>query len=114
MHNPAYIYSHTHTYTGLGTGIAPLMGFLAHRRALQDMGTPVGPACLFVGCRDVYSDFLYKDELLEFVRGINTLVLCVCVCVCIHLYSLCVCMYSFMLFVCMYVFMYTRIFRFLV
>ncbi len=92
------MYKHTHTHTGLGTGIAPLVGFLAHRRALRNMGTPVGPAYLFVGCRDVYSDFLYKDELLDLLIGVCVYIyMCVCVCVVceqiVFVVCVCVCFY---------------------
>ena len=71
---------------GPGTGIAPFIGFLEHRRHLlksqQDSTAPkdsvsamvtsssssaaVGESWLFFGCRNRESDFLYKKELENF------------------------------------------------
>ncbi|KAI9594384.1 hypothetical protein BDF19DRAFT_423475 [Syncephalis fuscata] len=63
---------------GPGTGVAPFIGFLAHRmeqrRLRLSMGgltrvprlevdAAYGPIHLFYGCRDDRLDFLYKDEL---------------------------------------------------
>jgi sulfite reductase alpha subunit-like flavoprotein len=80
---------HTHC-TGLGTGVAPLVGFLAHRRALAMKGTHIGPAHLFVGCRDVYSDFIYQDEIMDMLKGDQLLNGYVYVCIYVCMY---VCMY---------------------
>lgn len=54
---------------GPGTGIAPFMGFLAHRRALiastlEDSKARVGTTDVFFGCRRADHDWLYKEEML--------------------------------------------------
>jgi len=53
---------------GPGTGVAPFVGFLEHRKALQSQGatSAFGPAWLFYGCRDREKDFLFKEELEGF------------------------------------------------
>lgn len=64
---------------GPGTGIAPFMGFLSHRRALLpstkstdsanalelERQQQVGDVDVFFGCRNADHDWLYKDELLS-------------------------------------------------
>lgn len=53
---------------GPGTGVAPFRGFLQSRRAVIKAGTaPSAPAWLFFGCRRSDEDYLYKEELEEFV-----------------------------------------------
>ena len=60
---------------GPGTGVAPFRGFLEERAATQAAGEPVGPALLFFGSRDPQQDFLYADELREWMgRGLTGLV----------------------------------------
>eukprot|EP00537_Pseudo-nitzschia_pungens_P002872 CAMPEP_0172368906 /NCGR_PEP_ID=MMETSP1060-20121228/29634_1 /TAXON_ID=37318 /ORGANISM="Pseudo-nitzschia pungens, Strain cf. cingulata" /LENGTH=1003 /DNA_ID=CAMNT_0013093647 /DNA_START=232 /DNA_END=3243 /DNA_ORIENTATION=+ len=49
---------------GPGTGIAPFMGFLSHRKALAKSGT--GSVEVFFGCRHSNHDYLYRDELETF------------------------------------------------
>ena len=49
---------------GPGTGIAPFLGFLEHRRARGDRGRN----WLFFGDRTRRSDFLYEDELRALTR----------------------------------------------
>mmetsp|Transcript_22287 Transcript_22287/g.52475 ORF Transcript_22287/g.52475 Transcript_22287/m.52475 type:complete len:996 (+) Transcript_22287:157-3144(+) len=53
---------------GPGTGIAPFMGFLAHRQALvsattEESKAEFGSADVFFGCRRSDHDWLFKDEM---------------------------------------------------
>jgi sulfite reductase alpha subunit-like flavoprotein len=50
---------------GPGTGIAPFVGFLAHRQAQCTNGS----VDVFFGCRHADHDFLYKDELVAFEKA---------------------------------------------
>ncbi|XP_046851855.1 methionine synthase reductase-like isoform X2 [Xenia sp. Carnegie-2017] len=58
---------------GPGTGVAPFIGFLEHRRHLNVNVSSLGPTWLFYGCRHKDRDFLFKEELYEYEQeGILT------------------------------------------
>ena len=45
---------------GPGTGVAPFIGFLQHRRSLSVKKDLLGPSWLFYGCRHPLKDYLFK------------------------------------------------------
>ncbi|OBZ85113.1 hypothetical protein A0J61_06837 [Choanephora cucurbitarum] len=50
-----------------GTGIAPFRGFLQHRDMEKKSGKEVAPCLLFFGCRHPDKDYLYKEDIQQFV-----------------------------------------------
>jgi len=52
---------------GPGTGVAPFRGFIQERSKMKKEGKPVGETILFFGCRKRAEDFLYEEELQEYV-----------------------------------------------
>lgn len=47
-----------------GTGLAPMRGFIQHRACIAENNPgALGPALLYLGCRDYERDFLYAEEL---------------------------------------------------
>lgn len=54
---------------GPGTGVSPYIGFLEEREKLIKNAHSPGVVWLFFGCRDPKLDFIYEDELNNFVSS---------------------------------------------
>lgn len=56
---------------GPGTGVAPFIGFLQHREKLQQQNGDgrFGESWLFFGCRSHEKDYLFREELSDFVEN---------------------------------------------
>ncbi|KAG3159147.1 Methionine synthase reductase [Phytophthora idaei] len=55
---------------GPGTGVAPFMGFLQHRYyEATSASSPGGDAFLFFGCRRQSEDWLFKEQMQEYVSN---------------------------------------------
>lgn len=54
---------------GCGTGVAPFIGFLEERSHIKiNEKKTLGPALLYFGCRYFDKDYIYKEELENFVK----------------------------------------------
>uniref|UniRef100_A0A8D0G5V9 Methionine synthase reductase n=1 Tax=Sphenodon punctatus TaxID=8508 RepID=A0A8D0G5V9_SPHPU len=56
---------------GPGTGVSPFIGFLQHRKKLQEEHEDwkFGETWLFFGCRHQDRDYLFREELRQFVEN---------------------------------------------
>lgn len=54
---------------GPGTGIAPFRGFIQERDYLKKQEKVVGDTILYFGCRHKEQDFLYREELEEYIEN---------------------------------------------
>jgi len=62
---------------GPGTGLAPFRGFIQERSYLKDEGKPIGETILYFGCRNKAIDYIYQEELQDYVdKGVLTVCLC--------------------------------------
>ncbi|XP_060612712.1 NADPH--cytochrome P450 reductase isoform X1 [Anolis sagrei] len=53
---------------GPGTGVAPFIGFIQERGWHKKQGKDVGETVLYYGCRHENEDYLYKEELANFLK----------------------------------------------
>lgn len=54
---------------GPGTGFAPFRGFIQERDLNKKEGKPVGETILYYGCRRRCEDFIYEEELNEYIKN---------------------------------------------
>ncbi|KAL2751030.1 NADPH--cytochrome P450 reductase isoform X2 [Vespula maculifrons] len=54
---------------GPGTGLAPFRAFIQERDLAKKEGKEVGDTILYFGCRKKSEDYLYKEELKEYVKS---------------------------------------------
>lgn len=54
---------------GPGTGLAPFRGFIQERNLCKKEGKPVGDTILYFGCRKKAEDYIYEEELEEYVNN---------------------------------------------
>ncbi|HZU11899.1 MAG TPA: cytochrome P450 [Chloroflexota bacterium] len=54
-------------FVSAGTGYAPMHAFLWERLAMKRSGIPLGPAVLFNGIRSSKLDYIYREEIEQFV-----------------------------------------------
>lgn len=54
---------------GPGTGLAPFRGFIQERDYLIKQNKPVGDTILYFGCRKKAEDYLYREELENYVES---------------------------------------------
>lgn len=52
---------------GPGTGLAPFRGFIQERHQMKQDGKPVGDSVLYFGCRHSKEDYIYQDELEQYL-----------------------------------------------
>lgn len=54
---------------GPGTGFAPFRGFIQDRHSEKETGKDIGEINLYFGCRHKAEDFIYEEEINEFVTA---------------------------------------------
>ncbi|KYM97854.1 PREDICTED: NADPH--cytochrome P450 reductase isoform X2 [Cyphomyrmex costatus] len=53
---------------GPGTGLAPFRGFIQEREFVRKSGKTTGDTILYFGCRKSQEDYLYREELEQYVK----------------------------------------------
>merc|ERR1719376_1726514 len=54
---------------GMGTGLAPFRAFMQHKAWLRQQSKPCGPLSVYFGCRYRARDYLYGDEMENYVSN---------------------------------------------